>query len=393
VGSRPRRALPALCVTQICCWGTLYYAFPVLRADLTADTGWSAASTTAAFSAALVLSAVAGIVVGGVIDRRGPRVVMAAGAVLGAVALVVIAVAANLVVFTLGWLLAGLAMSSTFYQPAFAALTRWYGAGRVRALTTLTLAGGLASTVFAPVTASLTEGLGWRRATLALAAGLLVLPAPLHWFALRGEWPADPGHGHGLPAEPRSSVVRTRPFLLLAAGLTMSGFAMHAVVFGLIPLLTERGTTATTAAWALGLGGAGQTLGRILYAPLAARTTPTVRTAALVLAGGGTTALLATVPGQLPLLVAVVVLAGMVRGNLTLIQATAVTDRWGTTRYGRLSGALVAPVAVAGALAPWAGSALAPLAGGQAALFAWLAGLSTLAAALLTRVRPVLPGS
>ena len=391
--SRPRGALPALCITQICCWGILYYAFPVLRADVTADTGWSAASTTAAFSAALLLSAVAGILVGRVIDRRGPRVVMTGGAVLGAVALVVIAVAANLVVFTLGWILAGLAMSSTFYQPAFAALTRWYRAGRVRALTTLTLAGGLASTVFAPITAALTEELGWRRATLALAAVLLVLPAPLHWFALRGEWPANPGLVDGAPGEQRSRVVRTRPFLVLAAGLTMSGFAMYAVVFGLIPLLTERGATATTAAWALGLGGAGQTIGRILYAPLSARTTPTVRTAALVLAGGGTTALLATVPGPTPVLVAVVVLAGMVRGNLTLIQATAVTDRWGTTHYGRLSGVLAAPVAVAGALAPWAGSALAPLAGSQATLFAWLAGLSTLAAALLTRVRPVLPSS
>ena len=383
--SRPRAALPALCVTQICCWGILYYAFPVLRTDLTTDTGWSPARTTAAFSAALVLSAVGGIVVGRVIDRRGPHVVMTAGAVLGAVALVVVAVAANLVVFTLGWLLAGLAMSSTFYQPAFAALTRWYREGRVRALTTLTLAGGLASTVFAPVTAALTEELGWRRATLALAAVLLVLPAPLHWFALGGEWPAHPALADGAPAEPRSRVVRTQPFVLLAAGLTLSGFAMHAVVFGLIPLFTERGATATTAAWALGLGGAGQTLGRVLYAPLAARTTPMARAALLVLAGGATTALLATVPGPIPLLVAVVVLAGMVRGNLTLIQATAVTDRWGTAHYGRLSGVLAAPIAVAGALAPWAGSALAPLAGGQAALFAWLAGLSTLAAVLVSR--------
>ncbi|MGH3310249.1 MAG: MFS transporter, partial [Streptomyces sp.] len=28
--SRPRFALPALCVTQITSWGVLYYAFPVL---------------------------------------------------------------------------------------------------------------------------------------------------------------------------------------------------------------------------------------------------------------------------------------------------------------------------------------------------------------------------
>ena len=56
-------------------------------------------------------------------------------------------------------------------------------------------------------------------------------------------------------------------------------------------------------------------------------------------------------PGPTPVLVAVVVLAGMVRGNLTLIQATAVTDRWGTTHYGRLSGVLAAPVAIAAPVA------------------------------------------
>ena len=85
---------------------------------------------------------------------------------------------------------------------------------------------------------------------------------------------------------------------------------------------------------------------------------------------------------------AVAVLAGMVRGNLTLIGATAVTDRWGTVGYGRLSAALAAPVTIAGALAPWAGSALAPLAGGQAALFGWLAVLSVVAAVIALGGRP-----
>ena len=42
--------------------------------------------------------------------------------------------------------------------------------------------------------------------------------------------------------------------------------------------------------------------------------------------------------------------------------------------------ALAAPVTIASALAPWAGAALAPLVGGQAALFGWLALLSVVAA-------------
>src|SRR4051812_48121760 len=75
----PRRALGALCLTQVTSWGVLYYASPVAPAAITADTGWSATAATAAFSAGLVVSALAGIPVGRWLDRYGPRRVMTAG--------------------------------------------------------------------------------------------------------------------------------------------------------------------------------------------------------------------------------------------------------------------------------------------------------------------------
>ena len=393
--ARPRWALPALCVTQIVGWGVLYYAFPVMLPTLTRDTGWSSAAATAAFSAALVVSAIAGIPVGHLIDRAGPRWVMTAGSVLGAVAFTIVATAPDLLLFAIGWVLAGLAMAATFYHPAFAALTRWYGRDRVRALTTLTLAGGLASTVFAPITAALTESLGWRHASLSLAGLVLVVAAPLHALALRGAWPdhapdhprEQPGEQHGEQHGERPGseagrarvIVTSRPFVLLALALTLSGFAMYAVVFGLIPLLTHRGATTTQAAWALGLGGLGQTMGRVFYAAVAVRTTPRTRTALLILAGGVTTALLAAIAGPLWLLTILAMIAGMVRGNLTLLQATAVTDRWGTRAYGRLTATLTAPVTIAGALAPWAGAALTTPLGGYPNLFWLLAALSVIA--------------
>lgn len=66
---RPRAVLPAPCFTRITGWGILYYAFPVLAPRITADTGWTTAQATAAFTAALLLSAPAGIPVGRIIDR------------------------------------------------------------------------------------------------------------------------------------------------------------------------------------------------------------------------------------------------------------------------------------------------------------------------------------
>jgi MFS family permease len=338
---------------------------------------------TAAFSLGLIFSALAGIPVGRILDHRGPRSVMTVGAVVGAAALVAVATATNLIVFTVGWVLAGTAMATTFYQAAFAALTRWYGPRRVRALTTLTLAGGLASTVFAPLTAALAGAAGWRHTYLILSVTLLLVAVPLHWFALRGAWAPAPAEG----SHPQNSgndvaqVARSKSFTLLAAALTLSGFAMYAVVFGLIPLLLDRGVTPAAAAWALGLGGLGQTLGRLVYVPVAKHTTAAQRTTILVLAGAATTILIAVIPGPTWLLLAAAIAAGTVRGNLTLLQATAVTDRWGTTHYARLTALLSAPITIAAAIAPWAGSALAVLLGNYRSVFVTLATISVFATA------------
>lgn len=87
----PRRVLVALCATQITSGGVLFYALPVLLGDITADTGWSTAAVMGAFSAGLAASALAGIIVGHLLDRRGPRLVMTAGSALAAIALVGIA--------------------------------------------------------------------------------------------------------------------------------------------------------------------------------------------------------------------------------------------------------------------------------------------------------------
>ncbi|MEV3989908.1 MFS transporter [Streptomyces sp. NPDC049837] len=385
--SRPRAVLPALCATQITSWGIVYYAFPVLLPRITAGTGWSPATTTGAFSLALLVSAVVGIPVGRVIDRRGPHAVMTAGSVLAALALLAIAAAPNPAVFFIAWAAAGAAMAATFYHPAFAAVTRWWGPDRVRALTIVTLAGGLASTVFAPLTATLAEHLSWRATYAVLAAILAAVTIPAHALALRAPWPPAPAASPQLPAAQRPTA-GTRPFVLLSAAFALSGFAMYAVVIGLVPLLLERGASATAAAWALGLGGAGQTLGRTLYAAFARRTTATARTTALIAAGGATTLALALVPGPIALLTALAIAAGMVRGNLTLLQATAVADRWGTGAYGRLSGLLAAPVTVAAAIAPWASTTLAHGLGSYPGMFGVLALTSLLAAALALGARP-----
>lgn len=55
-----RRALVALCITEITSWGVLHYAFPVLLVHLASATGWPSSLAMAAFSSGLVVAALAG---------------------------------------------------------------------------------------------------------------------------------------------------------------------------------------------------------------------------------------------------------------------------------------------------------------------------------------------
>ena len=120
--------LATLSVTVTVSWGLLYYAFPVLAPQIVSDTGWSAQFVTLAFSGSLVVSALLGVPVGKLIDRHGPRWVMALGSLLSAAALALVAASDNSIVFAAAWILAGFGMSGVLYQPAFAAITSWYGA-------------------------------------------------------------------------------------------------------------------------------------------------------------------------------------------------------------------------------------------------------------------------
>nr|WP_241834535.1 MFS transporter [Pseudofrankia asymbiotica] len=386
-------------MTTIVSYGVLYYAFPVLAQGIAEDTGWSRTAVTAAFSAGNLLGAVAGVPVGRILGRRGPRPVMTAGSVLAVVALAGVAEAPSYGWFLAAWLIAGIAMAGVFYPPAFAALTGWYGPHRVRALTTLTLAAGFASTIFAPLTAALAGRLDWREVYLILAAILAAITIPAHAWALSPPWHPDqharPSHDQGDHATNQHSdrrVVASREFLLLVAALTFSAFALYAVVVNLVPLLTGRGLSTTLAAWAIGLGGVGQVAGRLCYRPLAARLTVRGRTAAVIGAGGLATLILGTLPGPGFALVALAALVGAIRGMFTLVEATIVADLWGTAHFARLNGIFNAPLTAATALAPSIGAALAAAMGSYPLLFVTLAAAGGLGAALaiaaITRPHP-----
>jgi MFS family permease len=383
-----RRALTALCVTEIISWGTLYYSLPAMLAPLSHSTGWPVQTVMGAFSAGLVVSALAGIAVGRLLDRFGPRPVMTTGSLAGALALLLVAAAPSPLLFLAAWVLAGLAQAMLLYPPAFAALTRWYGPRRVSALTKVSLVAGLASTVFAPLTAVLTSCLGWRATDVVLAAVLAAVTLPLHVTMLTPRWPAAPRSGLS-PLRGACSLARSRAFALLAAAMVLGALALYAATVDIGTLLASHGASNAITAAALGLVGVGQVCGRLGYTTLSRRTSPPARTCLVLAASALAIAVLAIASAQPAAVLAAAVLAGLVRGNFTLIQATAVSDRWGTRAFGTVNGIFLAPVTIAIALAPVTGATLAHWLGRPQIAFFVLAGLAAVSSvlALATRVR------
>lgn len=383
-----RRVTVVLCATEIVSWGILYYAFPVMAPSISADTGWSSTAVVAAFTVAQLIAAAVGLWVGGRIHHRGPHGVMTLGSLVAVTAVLAVAHAPSWGWFLAAWCLAGAAMAATLYPPAFAALTVWGGDRRLQALTVLTLVAGLASTVFAPLTAVLEVRLGWRDTYTVLAA-LLAVTVALHAWGLRAPWPTPtPGPPDAPPTTTSPSVEQGNRagskglppgFARTMGAFALAGVCMWSVLIAFVPLLTARGFSTAAAATALGIGGIGQVCGRLGYRRLDAATSTTTRTRLVFAAVAVTTLLLAVVPGPYPALVALSFLAGMVRGIFTLLHATAVTDRWGTDNYARLNAALSLPLLVTAAFAPWLATAVAAVLGSYAATMAAFAALAALA--------------
>lgn len=378
--------LATLSVTVTVSWGLLYYAFPVLAPQIVSDTGWSAQFVTLAFSGSLVVSALLGVPVGKLIDRHGPRWVMALGSLLSAAALALVAASDNSIVFAAAWILAGFGMSGVLYQPAFAAITSWYGARSLGPLTTLTLVAGLSATVFAPLVAHVGAAVGWRGTYLWSAVALALVTAPAHWILLRHSRPQQHADHTARSLDERgyvSGALRRGQFWLLTAGLTIASAAIHTVLIAMMALMLERGLTTSEAAWVLGLGGIGQVAGRVFYTAFARRASLTMRTGAAFAIVAVSAAAFAILSGPFAVLVGISMAAGVGRGIGTLLQATAVTDRWGPRAYGQLSGIVGTPTMLVTAMAPWIGVVLAGAFGSYAAAFGALAVIAGIATLLL----------
>ncbi|MCC2974157.1 MFS transporter [Massilia sp. IC2-476] len=379
--SAARRTIGILAITQIASWGALYYAFAVLAPDIRRDLGISAETAFAAYSWSLLVSGVAATPIGALVDRHGGRYVMAIGSLASAIGLAWLSRCTGTVSYFGAWTVIGLAMSLTLYDAAFATINRKVVVGAPRAISTLTLFAGFASSIFWPLTMALGSRLGWRDTYLAYAALQLAVCLPLHLGLGR-----DAPHPPAAPDAPRDShtlgeAVRHPAFWKLAVAFAANVFIFTALALHLIPLLRTLGHPATVAVTLAALIGPMQVVGRIGERVLAKGATPqavgrvvfaTLPLGILVLA------LLGTQAWAVALFCA---LYGMSNGVLTIVRGTLPRAMFGARHYGAISGAMSVPALLARAAGPLVGAAV--LAGASGPLMLPLAMFGVGVASLL----------
>jgi MFS family permease len=349
------RAVAVLSLTEILAWGILIYPPVLTMPHIAASHGWSLAFCMAGFSLGLVASGILSPAVCGLIDRHGGHAVMAPGALAGAFGLALLAMADHPLVYFASWLLIGVAMSSTLYDPAFATLARIFGASARRQITFVTFAGGFASTVGWPATQILLEHLGWRGTYLAFAAVFALVIAPLQAFALPRAVAVGPAPALARPAVIAAAPLRPEgwPFLLLAAAFALYAFLLSGITSNWLAML-QRGGLSPAAVVTIGaMFGPAQVASRLIDFWLAGRTHPLwIARGAVALMVLALT-MLALIGMSFPMAALFAMAVGAANGVMTIARGALPLMMFGAAGYGRVIGRIARPALFVQASAPF----------------------------------------
>src|SRR5207244_5962888 len=296
--------------------------------------------------------------VGPLVDRHGPRLVMALGVLSLGGGAIVLAAAGSAWHIMLGY---GVVMA--FGSIALgdlsgdATVARWFVRRRGRALAVATMGLSSAGIVMPVPVALLIERFGWRAAWLVLGGVVLVLG--LAATAVMRRRPEDYGlapDGASATRADRSTTAapvvevslgaraatRTPAFWLLVLSTNLAGLGFFGVNLHLFSYITDRGMSAAVAATVVTYLYTLHTVAKPLWGLIAERVHVRYCIAACY-AGGALGVLFLLGPGSMAWLVAFATVYGLTRGAQSFVTSLACADYFGREAQGAIRG-LSAPL-------------------------------------------------
>lgn len=365
-------AIWAFAISQTLGYACLYYIFAALVTDWQADLGWSKPQLAMGPTLAIVIAGGLAPIVGRFIDRGWSRALLSGGAVVGALALALLATASSQATYLFAWALIGLAQAAALYEACFAVLVRRLGPQARAAIIRVTLVAGFASTLAFPTAALVSGAYGWRSAVW-LAFGLvLFVQLPLNYWGTsvfrRGELPPT-AQGDADAKSALHRALRSVEFWLLGAVLGLLSLNHWMLIAYIVPIFRDLGASLTWAVTAAACVGPAQVGGRLILMRFDARL-GNWSVMILCLCGMALGCLMLIIAGAAPWAIfAFALLQGAAIGIMTILRPVLIADVLGKDGYGAIAGSLQVMPLLAGAAAPMVGGLLFQAGGAHAVIW------------------------
>jgi MFS family permease len=349
-----RQTVAALALGQILSWAILYYGFTSFVLPMQQALAWSKPVLMGAFTLGLAVWGCCSYASGAAIDRGHGRALMSGGNVLGALGLLLWSQAGAPWMLYAAWALIGAAMAMCLYEPAFNVLTHRYPDRYPRAIMTLTLVAGFASTLSFPSVAALQHLLGWRHTLVVLALVLLLVVAPLYAWALRGPSHAQaaaPATHDAAGGATLRAAASTSAFWLLTLAFTLHSFTVATLWAHAMPAFAAKGLSAAQALSVLVWVGPAQVGARFLFASVGQGLS--IRAlGVLVLSALPLSFALFAAGHSTPVLIAFALMFGLANGLMTILRGNIIPQTFGRRHVGRIAGTISGVALIAHASAP-----------------------------------------
>jgi len=375
--------------------GFAFYGLPFFYDFFVRDLGWSRAQVTSGNAVAkLVVGPLFGFFAGMVVDRFGPRRLMLLGILLAGLAPIGLGGTTTFLALYTFYLMNALGYVTGGPLPNQVMLSRWFDAGRGKAMGIAYLGIGVGGAIVPLLAHALIESIGWRPALKVLGVLMIAIAFPFAFVVREPET----GRGKVAPAGAAEvtdsilEVLRQPSFYLLALGSMASIGAVGGTVHNLkLYLAMDRRLTQGQAAELSSLVLLGSIAGRLLMGWLADRW-PRKRVMLLVyLIVAVSIPLLWAAPSLAALRTAAVAFGIGLGGDYMIIPLMA-ADLFGLRRMGRVMGIVLTADGVSEAIVPMAVAALRDRSGSYGPgffLLVALAGLGALAVAFMPRPETV----
>jgi len=242
------RVLIALAIAQVTGWGTVGLLAIVGR-QIAIDLQMNIAAVFAGNSVFYVVMGLWAPLLAKAFIRHGARKAMMVGCVIGALGFAGLALSNGPLLFFASWVLLGSAGAATLTTAAYIALNEIAGRDARSAIGALMLVTGLASSIFWPTTAFLSDVFAWRATCLVYAAAMLLVCLPLYAFGLprcvKIEEQSKKPFAVAQAMPPRRAEKST--FYLISATISLNAFVTFGFSAVLVELLKAEGLSATDA--------------------------------------------------------------------------------------------------------------------------------------------------